>query len=60
MPSKERTIVIQIFDDMREVLLRLFVEIGHGNTSGEDSIVGMFCRQISSCLGGEVLYNTIN
>jgi hypothetical protein len=44
---------------MREILLRLFVEIGHGNTSGEDSVVGMFCRQISSCLGGEILRNTI-
>ena len=45
---------------MREVLLRLFVEIGHGNTSGEDSVVGMFCRQIGSCLSGKVLCNTIS
>ena len=45
---------------MRKVLLRLFVEIGYGNTSSEDSVVGMFCRQISSCLGGKVLHNTIS
>ncbi len=36
------------------------MEIGHGNTSGEDGVVGMFCRQIGSCLGGEVLRNTIS
>lgn len=45
---------------MREVLLRLFVEIGYGNTSGEDSVVGMFCREIGSCLGGEILRNIIS
>ena len=27
---------------MGEVLLHLFVEIGHSNTSGKDSVVGMF------------------
>ena len=45
---------------MRKVLLCLFVEIGHGNTRGEDGIVGMFCRQVGSCLGCEVLRNTIS
>jgi hypothetical protein len=58
--QRAQTIVIQIFDDMRKVLLRLFVEVGHSNTSREDSIIGMLCRQICSCLGGEVLCNFIS
>jgi hypothetical protein len=41
---KAPTIVVQIFDDMRKVLLRLFVEVGHSNTSREDSIIRMFRR----------------
>jgi hypothetical protein len=45
---------------MRKILLRLFMEIGHGNTSGEDSVVGMLCRKVGSCLGGEVLRTTIS
>ena len=39
--KRVHTIVVEIFDDMREVLLGLFVEVGHSDTSGEDGIIRM-------------------
>jgi len=47
--------VVEIGDDSRERLLRLFVKVGNGDTGGKDSIIGVLCREVCSSLGGEVV-----
>lgn len=49
------TIVVQIFDYLREVLLGLLVQIGDGNAGCKHSIIRMFCRKIRSSLRSKVL-----
>ena len=51
---------MEIFDDMGEVLLGLFVEVGHSDTSSEDGIIRVFCCQICRRLGGEILYDFVS
>ncbi len=51
----KRTVVIKIADDLREALLRLFVEVGDGDTSSEDSIVWMLGGQICCSFRCQVL-----
>jgi hypothetical protein len=50
-----RTILIQVFDNLREVLLRLLVEVRDGDTRSEYSVVWMLGGEIGGCLSGEVL-----
>lgn len=52
---KRHTIFVQVLDHSREVLLRLLVKVGDGDTGGEDGVVRMFSREVRSSLSGEVL-----
>ena len=45
-----RTVVMQISDKLREVLCRLLVQVGDGDTSGKDGIVGVFGGEVCSSL----------
>lgn len=47
--------VVEIGHDGGEGLFRLLVQVGNGNTGGEDGIVGVFGRKIRSGLSGEIL-----
>ena len=40
---------------MRKLFLGLLVEVGDGDSSSEDSIVGVFSREVCGSLGSEVL-----
>jgi hypothetical protein len=42
--KKAQTIVVEVFDDMRKVLLCLLVEVGYSNTGRKDGVIRMFCR----------------
>ena len=44
-------IVVEFVDDERPLLLSLLVEVGHGDTGGEDSIVGVGDGHVGSSLG---------
>src|SRR6267142_1124381 len=58
--QKARTIVVEVFDDMREVLLCLFVEVGYSDAGCEDGVIRMFCRQVCRCLGSKILHNFVS
>ena len=46
---------MQVFDDLRKVLLGLLVQVGNSDTRSEDGVVRMLCSQIGSGLRCEVL-----
>lgn len=46
---------MQVFDDLRKVLLSLLVQVGNSNTRSEDGVVWMLRSQIGGGLRCEVL-----
>lgn len=49
------TITIEIMNDLREALLRFFMQVRNSDTSSKDRVIGVFCRQIRSCFRGQIL-----
>ena len=47
--------LVQVVDDCREGLLGLFVQVGDGDSSSENGVIGVLGCEVGSSLGGEVL-----
>ena len=49
------TILVQVLDDSREVLLGLLVKVGDGDTRGKDGVVRVLRCAVRGGLSSEVL-----
>lgn len=47
--------LVEIIDDCGKGLLGLLVQVRDGDSGSEDSVIGVFGRQVGSSLGREVL-----
>ena len=47
--------MIEVRNDLGKVLFRLLVQVGNGNASGKNGIVGMFAREVCGGFGGQIL-----
>jgi len=51
--------LVQVVDDCREGLLGLFVQVGDGDSSSENGVIGMLGGEVGSSLGGQVLSSAL-
>ena len=57
MKVNKHTIIVQICDDVGEILLRFFVQVGNGDASRKNSVVWMFGGEVCCSLSRQILRN---